>query len=510
MHVELHVVVAAAVLAAGAGAFPAAEGLEARPRAGRRALRTVGVRHACFDLVEEPSDLGRVAVEAGGQAVVDAVGDLHGFVEIVHLADGGDGQEHLILPQAVAEGQVGDEGRFAEVAFVEVAAGLHVTAGQEVAAGLVDLFGEVFEVVVGTLVDDRAEVSGALGRVADGEFVGEGLQFGDQFVVDGRFHNDARGGGAFLSLQAKGRADDAGRGVVQIGVARDDGGVLAAKFQHHRADVVAVGEVAVEFHAHVEGAGEGGAVEFGAVHQRLSERGAGAGDEVHHAVGEAGVAQAFGVEADDPGGVGGGLDDDGVARDQRRAGRAAGQREGEVERRDDQPYPVGLQHRHVRGVIADQRVFAHWLDEALVLFHHLGRVVHQVGGFLHVAEGFHAVLAHVQRHRRAQLKDALFDQFRGLADEGHAFLPRGTRPGGEGAAGGLNRHLRVGGVSFLHYAQHPIGVDRGADFEFLVGEHLPAVNEHAIFPSQILLEGGNGFVEALVQFLGRIEHGGVG
>ena len=85
-------------------------------------------------------------------------------IEIVDLANGGDRQEHLILPQAMLEGQVGDKGRFAVVALVEHAAGLHVAAGQELAASLVDLFGEVLEIVVGTLIDDRANVGGALGR----------------------------------------------------------------------------------------------------------------------------------------------------------------------------------------------------------------------------------------------------------------------------------------------------------------------------------------------------------
>src|SRR5512138_57683 len=52
VHVKLHVVISAAVLAAGAGAFPATKRLEAGPRTGRRALWTVGICHACLDFVE--------------------------------------------------------------------------------------------------------------------------------------------------------------------------------------------------------------------------------------------------------------------------------------------------------------------------------------------------------------------------------------------------------------------------------------------------------------------------
>src|SRR5512145_401932 len=51
VHIKLDVVISAAVLAARTGAFPAAEGLEAGPRTGCRALRTIGIRYACLDLI---------------------------------------------------------------------------------------------------------------------------------------------------------------------------------------------------------------------------------------------------------------------------------------------------------------------------------------------------------------------------------------------------------------------------------------------------------------------------
>ncbi len=155
VHVKLHIVISAAVLAARAGAFPAAEGLEAGPGAGRRALRTVGIGHACFDVFEEPIDFLGGAIETRSETIVHVVGDLHRLIQISDLANRCDGQEHFILPQAMLIGQVGDKGRFAEVALIEDAACLHMPTGEEVAASLVDLFGEVLEIVVGALVDDR-------------------------------------------------------------------------------------------------------------------------------------------------------------------------------------------------------------------------------------------------------------------------------------------------------------------------------------------------------------------
>src|SRR4030095_12619958 len=143
MHVELHVVVTAAVLTARAGAFPAAEGWEARPRARGGTLWTIGISDARFDVIEEPGCLFLGTVETRGEAIVDAIGDLHGFIQVIDFADGGDGQEHFILPQAMFERQVSNESGLTEIAFIEHTAGLYMSASEELAACTVDLFGKV-------------------------------------------------------------------------------------------------------------------------------------------------------------------------------------------------------------------------------------------------------------------------------------------------------------------------------------------------------------------------------
>src|SRR6185369_7504449 len=62
-------------LARGPGPLPAAKGLEARPRAGRRPARPVGVKHAGLDRSEEAVELAPVAGEnAGSEAEGAAVG----------------------------------------------------------------------------------------------------------------------------------------------------------------------------------------------------------------------------------------------------------------------------------------------------------------------------------------------------------------------------------------------------------------------------------------------------
>ena len=191
MHVELNIVISAAVLAAGAGAFPAAEGLEAGPCTGRRALWTIGIRNACFDLVEEPIRFLERTVESRSESIVDVVGDRDGFIQIADLANGGDGQEHFMLPQAMRERQVGDESGLAEIAVVEHAAGLDITAGEECSASLADLFGEILEVVVGALIYNGSQICIPFGRVADDEFIGFILKFGNERIIHRFFDDDA-------------------------------------------------------------------------------------------------------------------------------------------------------------------------------------------------------------------------------------------------------------------------------------------------------------------------------
>src|SRR5512138_4045411 len=111
-------------------------------------------------------------------------------------------------------------------------------AGEELPTSLIDLFGEALKIVVGTAVDDRSKIGVAFCRVADDKGIRLCLELADQFIVDRLFNEDARGSGTFLSLQTKRRADDAGRGIFEVGVARDDRRVLSAEFQDHRADVV--------------------------------------------------------------------------------------------------------------------------------------------------------------------------------------------------------------------------------------------------------------------------------
>ena len=97
-----HVVHRQAGLAGRAAPLPAAERLDARPCAGRRAGAPVDVQDARLDAVGEPFDLGRVLrVHAGGQAVDRVVGEVQRLVERIDRVDRGQRREQLVAEEAV-------------------------------------------------------------------------------------------------------------------------------------------------------------------------------------------------------------------------------------------------------------------------------------------------------------------------------------------------------------------------------------------------------------------------
>ncbi len=508
MHVKRQVIGAAGVLAARTGAFPAAEGLEAGPRAGGGALRTIGVRDARLDVVEEPVHFLVRAIKTGGQAIVDAVGNLHGFGQILDLANRSDGQEHLLLPERVRERHIHRQGWLAEIALRQVA--VEGLAASQEAPGLREFLAEILEIVISRLVDDRPQEGLALGRVADDQFFGQVFQPGGQFIVDRLLDQDAAGRRAFLALQAKRRADDAGGGLLQVGAARNDGRVFAAQLEDDGPDVVAAGEILEQFHADIERTGKGDAVYFGAVDQRLAEGASRPGNEVDHPIGESGVAEAIDQQARNPGRIGGGLDNDRVAGHEGRARRAASEGKREVERADDEPDAVGAQHGNVGRIVVGQRVFAEGLDVAVVGFHLVAGVINQVGGLLHVANGLHPVFAHFQRHSGAQAKQPFFDESGRFAQQGDPLLPGSAAPHREGLARSGQCLAGVLRVAFLHQGQHHVGIDRGTVLELFIRKNIPAIDEHGILPAQTGFLPGQRQVIAVMQFFGRVEHGGIG
>src|SRR5215213_8733648 len=128
----------------------------------------------------------------------------------------------------MVEGQPIDHSRRDVGATVEVAAAQPLATG----ANLATLRGRqrVFIAANRALVDDGANIGGAVGRIADDQLFGALGEPLHELVVNRFFDIDAGAGRALLSGIAEGRAGDAFDGLVQVGVAGDDSRVLSAKF----------------------------------------------------------------------------------------------------------------------------------------------------------------------------------------------------------------------------------------------------------------------------------------
>src|SRR5207244_4309782 len=96
-------------------------------------------------------------------------------------------------------------------------------------------------------------------------------------------------GRAFLAGSAECRAHDPFGRFVEVGLARHDGGILAAHLDDHRLWMYP-GEILVEVEADFERAGEDDPVDAVVLLELRTDRRAGAHDHVEHAVGDARVA----------------------------------------------------------------------------------------------------------------------------------------------------------------------------------------------------------------------------
>src|SRR5215217_6952877 len=174
--------------------------------------------------------------DAGGEAVLDAVGPGEGLVLVVEALDGDDRAEDLLLDHLVVLLQAVDHGGLVEEAapVQPVAAGgdLGVAGGPLQEALDPGQLARVVEGAVGGVL--------ILGRAGDGAL---GLldQGGQEVVVDPTPGKDPGGGGAVLArVEVAGAGDHLGRGG-HVGVVEHDHRGLAAQLQVDPLEVVGGG-----------------------------------------------------------------------------------------------------------------------------------------------------------------------------------------------------------------------------------------------------------------------------
>ena len=294
---------------------------------------------------------------------------------------------------------------------------------------------------------------------------------------------DARAGRAFLPLRAERRAHDAVGRLVDVGAARDDGRILPAHLDNQRARHRARGVVAHELQADFLRAGEDDAVDAVVVDELLSDGRARSGDEVEHARRQAGLDHHLGELCAEQGRIARRLEDDGISRGQRAAGRTRRERERKIERRDHRPHAVRPQHADV--VFAGPER-AHLLDESVVLLDLIAVVGHQIRAFFDIADALEPVLADLVAHQRGELVAVMANRVRDAADGREPVLPRERGPCGIRRARGGDGRFHVLAMAFLKRAEHDARVDGAAIVELRVRFEVRAVDvEKMLAPERL-------------------------
>jgi hypothetical protein len=335
------------------------------------------------------------------------------------------------------------------------------------------------------------------------------VQGGREIVERGVLDVDARARRALLARQAERRARDAGGSDAKVGVARDDRAVLPAHFRDAGPRPSALREGAHEMHADGGASGEGDARNVRMIDQRLADRATRTGDEVDGPCGQAGVAKRMGEEAAAPRRCRRRLEHDGVACDERRSGGSSRQRQREVERRDHDPRPAGLQHAAVLAHACAQRVVEHARNVAGVALHLVAVVRNEIRGFLCLAERLHAILA-TSSASAAPMK------YTRSSISATARRSNRTRSS-HGVAAHDGNARRAASTASLACTSSPAW-KRPSTTRVSMGEcagelprraHVAAADQHRVLAAEVRSNGREGALEAVVQLLRRIEHRGI-
>jgi hypothetical protein len=268
-----------------------------------------------------------------------------------------------------------------------------------------------------------------------------GFELLEELVVDAFVDDGARAGRTFLSLKSERRLRDAFDGGIDVGVGIDDDGVFAAHFRMARLIQIwpflrggsllmcsPTSREPVKAMKRVLGCATIG----------VAETGSGAGAEVHHALGHAASSSSSNKLCGDGGRIARGLQDDGVAADDRRQRHAGHDGARKIPRRN---------HRaHAQRNVVQRVVLAGKLDGRLSLrkTQGLARVeLAEVDGLGNIGVGLNPVLADFENQPRHEFHLALAHQIADAEHQAGALFDRSAAPGFEGFERGLHGGLNV-------------------------------------------------------------------
>ena len=373
--------------------------------------------------------------------------------------------------------QAVDDGWLHEVAVREVAVGQPASAGENLPAVLLRLRDRALVGLHRVFADDGAEIHVAIERVADLDLLGLLDEQPDELVAHRLVHVDARAGRAFLPLRAERRPHDAVARLVEVCGFHHERRVLPAHFDDQRPRHRARGVVADQMHPDFFRSGEDDAVDAGIVDELLAGRAAASGHEVERARRNASRDRDLMqlVRQERRGRCR--LQHDRVPGDERAAGRTGGQRERKVERRDHRPHAVRPHHA---GVVLARAERAEPGGEAVVLFHLIAVVLHQIGRLFDVADALEPALARFVSHERRELPAPRANAVGGFLHQRHALTPRARAPRGKRGPGRRNGVAHLLAAAALERAEQDARVDRAAIVELTRAAHGLPPDHHRI------------------------------
>ncbi len=211
---------------------------------------------------------------------------------------------------------------------------------------------------------------------------------------------------------------------------------------------------------------------WGCSTMRVADVGAGSGDEVDDARRNAGIDKGLDEVQRGERGVVGGLDDAGIAANQRGQELPGGDGHGEVPGGDHAADADGQADGH--GEFVAQLGGGGDAEEAAAF---AGHVEGGVDGFLNVATGFGEHFAHLARHVPGVLLLAIDENLTGAVEDFGAFGGGSQPPGFEGLSGGGNGSVDVLGGGGLELANDVVvagGIDIEEGFAGAGGDPLAA------------------------------------
>ena len=404
-------------------------------------------------------------VDRRRKPVLDVIRDLDGIRHVVAGDDRNHRPENFFLRDAHLGIDVDEHGRFQEPAVLVFALIQTIAAANHLGAfGLGDF--DVAQVSLElVLVHRRAHLNRLVEPITDLDLLRARHKVLDKLPVYALLHDDAAGRGAALSGGTERAPESALNGQFEVGVIEHDHGILAAEFE--RAVLEALGRGRAHNLADRRGTGQRNGANRRVLGERRAHFGPESGDDVDDALGYARIGQRLHQVESGKRSVLRGLDDAGVAADDRRQQLPRRNGHREIPRRDHAAHADRLPHGHGKLVGQLRR---HGRTEQTAAF--AGVVVGGVNRFLHIAACFFQDLAHLASHVTSVIFLTLDQDLGGAEYHLRAAGRRHQPPLGEGALGGIHGGIHIGLVRALENCDDFARIGRIAVFKRVAADGL--------------------------------------